>query len=431
MTCSMPLRFSSRAVAIMLTLAMLSACGARVIPAGTGTPPAPRNNPAATPSADRAAVPVPATPVAPQEPPAATGDSNAAGLGVVSGPAVSSLGLGGTRGSRTVVAFALSCPGLMRRPDNSGLTSPGDWNEACAAASDSSGSDAGDFFERYFVAVQVGDGRSLATGYFEPEIAGSRTRAPGYEVPVYARPRDLVDVELGDFASDLAGRKIRGKLSQTRLVPYDDRTAIESGSLEGRAAVIAWAADAVEFFFLQVQGSGRLRLPDGGIMRIGYASQNGQPYTGIGALMKTRGLLAPGESSMQGIMAWLRRNPDEGRRIMQENRSVVFFSELTGDGPKGAMGYVVTPEISVAADPKFVPLGAPVWLSLDRAEPNGIWIAQDTGGAIKGSNRFDTFWGAGDRARAIAGGMSARGSALVLLPKVAAARLGLAPAPSQ
>ena len=166
-------------------------------------------------------------------------------------------------------------------------------------------------------------------------------------------------------------------------------------------------------FFLQIQGSGRLRLPDGGVMRIGYESQNGRGYTGIGRLMKDRGLITDG--SMQGIVAYLRANPEEGRKVMQENKSFVFFRELTGAGPLGAMGYPVVGEASVAVDVRFIPLGAPLWLSMDRAEPNGIWVAQDTGGAIKGANRIDTFWGAGDRARAIAGGMAARGAALIFL----------------
>jgi membrane-bound lytic murein transglycosylase A len=160
-------------------------------------------------------------------------------------------------------------------------------------------------------------------------------------------------------------------------------------------------------------------------MRIGYDSQNGRDYTGIGKLMLERGVIGKGEASMQGIVAWLRANPEEGKKIMQENKSFVFFRELAGAGPLGAMGYQVIGDTSAAADPKFTPLGAPVFLSMDRAEPNGIWIVQDVGGAIKGPNRFDTFWGAGDRARAIAGGMSARGSALLFLPKASVQRLGL------
>ncbi len=265
--------------------------------------------------------------------------------------------------------------------------------------------------------VQVGDGKAFATGYYEPEILGSRSQSAQYSVPVYKRPPDLAEIDLGTFSDSLKGKKIRGKVEGQSFVPYADRTAIEDGALAGRDLEIAWAADAAEFFFLQVQGSGRLRLPDGSVMRIGYDGQNGRDYTGIGKLMRDRGLLGPGQASMQGFVAYLNANPEQGRAIMRENKSWVFFRELTGAGPVGALGLPVTARGTVATDPAFVPLGAPVFLSMDRAEPNGLWIAQDTGGAIKGSNRFDTFWGAGDEARRIAGGMSARGTAFVLLPK--------------
>jgi membrane-bound lytic murein transglycosylase A len=269
----------------------------------------------------------------------------------------------------------------------------------------------------------IGDGRAFATGYYEPEIAGSRDRRAGYEVPVYRRPPDLVEADLGLFAPDLKGRRLRGQVRDGKLALYPDRAAIVGGALAGKGLEIAWAADPVEFFFLQVQGSGRLRLPDGSVMRIGYDTQNGRDYVGIGALMKSRGLLEPGQSSMQGIMAWLRAHPVEGAAIMNENKSFVFFRELTGAGPLGALGVPVTGRTSVAADPAFVPLGAPLFVSLDRPEASGLWVAQDTGGAIKGANRFDTFWGAGDDARRIAGGMSGRGSAWLLLPVGTAARL--------
>ena len=271
--------------------------------------------------------------------------------------------------------------------------------------------------------MQIGDGKAFATGYYEPEIHGSRERRPGYEVPIYGKPNDLVEVDLGLFSDTMKGKRIRGRVEGQNFVPYYDRTAIEEGALDGRAPVIAWAADPVEMFFLQVQGSGRLRLPDGGVMRIGYAGQNGRDYTGIGKLMRDRGLLAAGQASMQGIMAYLREHPEEGRAIMRENKSFVFFTELKGAGPLGAMGHPVTGWTSVAADPAFVPLGAPVFLSMDRTDATGLWVAQDTGGAIKGANRFDTFWGAGDDARAIAGGMSARGTAWLLLPVGTVARL--------
>jgi len=204
---------------------------------------------------------------------------------------------------------------------------------------------------------------------------------------------------------------------------------IEGGALRGRGLELVWVDDPIDAFFLHIQGSGRVLLPGGEMMRVGYAGQNGREYVGIGGVMRERGLLGEGpgkySGSMQGIMAYIRDNPREGRDLMRLNKSWIFFSELRGDGPLGALGVPVRRESSVAADPAFVPLGAPVWLELDRAEANGLWVAQDTGGAIKGANRFDTFWGAGDDARAIAGGMSGRGRAYVLLPRGAAARLGV------
>lgn len=374
---------------------------------------------------DRAAKPIASTPAATL--PAATpsdDSSTAVGLGVVRGPDIRTLGITDTDARGALSAFITSCRSVIWRNDVSGLTQGSDWREACDAAKTWNG-DAVTFFATYLDAVQVSDGKSFVTGYFEPEILGSKKRIKGYDIPVYGRPSDLIDADLGQFSDDLIGKKVRGKIVETDFTLYDDRAAIDGGSLVGRGLEIAWAKDPIDFFFLQIQGSGRLRAPDGTIMRIGYASQNGRDYTGIGRLMAERGLLGPGESSLQGITAWLRRNPEEGMKIMHENKSYVFFQELTGDGPLGALGLPVVAESSVAADPKYTPLGAPVWLSMDRAEPNGMWIAQDTGGAIKGANRFDSFWGAGERAKAISGGMAARGSALIFLPKISVQRLGL------
>ncbi|CAH0351966.1 MAG: MltA domain-containing protein [Sphingobium sp.] len=406
-----------RSGAALLLAAALSACAGGVIPASPNRP-AP-----ARPSTDTAARPKPATPrptVPTPAVPVVAGD-NALGAGLVAGPPIADLLPSGERSRLALQAFRISCPSLLRRNDQSGLTRGADWQQACSAASSWPDTTATEFFSRYFESAQVGDGKAFATGYFEPEIAGSRTQRAGYAVPIYGRPADLIDVDLGQFSDTLKGKTIRGKVTGNTFVPFDTRAQIVEGSLAGRAQIVAWAADPVEFFFLQVQGSGRLRLPDGGIMRIGYETQNGRDYTGIGKLMKDRGLIQAG--SMQDIMAYLRANPVEGAAIMDENKSFVFFKELTGAGPLGALGLPVTAEASVAADPRYIPLGAPILLSMDRAEPNGIWIAQDTGGAIKGPNRVDTFWGAGERARAIAGGMAARGSALLLLPIGTVARV--------
>ncbi|MCL9999479.1 MAG: murein transglycosylase A [Erythrobacter sp.] len=386
-----------RALLALALLLMLGACG-RVVP-----PPA-------------AAAPAMAT-------------ANAVMAGVALGPSLAALNVADADARGALAGFIESCPKLLAREDTSGLTRREDWAGPCERARAAAPARARAFFAEEFTPVQVGDGKAFATGYFEPEIAGSRTRRPGYEVPVYAMPADLVRGWPDDVkTSERTGRPPLGRYDERgRFVLYHDRAAIEDGALAGKVPVIAWAADPVEFFFLQIQGSGRLRTPEGEVIRIGYAGQNGREYVGIGGVMRERGLLGSGpgkySGSMQGIMAYIRENPVEGRALMRENKSWIFFTELKGDGPLGALGVPVRRESSVAADPAFVPLGAPVWLDLDRREANGLWVAQDTGGAIKGANRFDTFWGAGEDARLIAGGMSGRGRAYVLLPKEAAARL--------
>ncbi|WP_086607296.1 murein transglycosylase A [Erythrobacter donghaensis] len=395
-----------RAVLAVALLLALSACG-RIIPQGTTPPPV---------------VTAPSLPTAPV-------GANAMLTGVAFGPAFAGLGVNDADARGALASFIESCPKLLNRDDASGLTRREDWRSACEAARSASPSGARAFFAEHFTPVQVGDGKAFATGYFEPEIAGSRTRRAGYEVPVYAMPADLVRGWPDDIPpAERTGRPPLGRYDeQGRFVLYHDRAAIEDGALMGRVPVIAWAADPVEFFFLQIQGSGRLRTPEGEVIRIGYAGQNGREYVGIGGVMRERGLLGSGpgqySGSMQGIMAYIRENLAEGRDLMRLNKSWIFFQELHGDGPLGALGVPVRRGNSVAADPAFVPLGAPVWLELDRAEASGLWIAQDTGGAIKGANRFDTFWGAGEDARRIAGGMSGRGRALVLIPRAAAARL--------
>ncbi|MGN6269391.1 MAG: murein transglycosylase A [Sphingomonas sp.] len=406
--------------AFALGLVLLGACS--VVPPAVerGAPPARPSSPARVPPVRQ---PTPATPIAPlPSSGAGEGAGSAALAGLVAGPAISGLPIDDADAARALDAFRTSCPSLVSRTDTSGLTRPADWQPACDAARSASARDARAFFARWFEADQVGDGKAYATGYFIPEVRASRERRQGYDVPIYGRPADLIDVDLGQFTDSLKGKKIRGRVTGTNLVPYYDRSQIEAGALGNTAPVLAWGADPAEIFFLQVQGSGELRLTDGSIMRVGYADQNGFDYTGIGKLMLDRGLIGRGEASMQGIVAWLRAHPDQGRAIMQENKSFVFFRKL--DGPAvGALGLPVAGGASIAVDPKFVPMGAPVFLSMDRTDATGIWIAQDTGGAIKGANRFDTFWGAGDEAAAIAGGMAAHGTAFVLLPRGSAARL--------
>lgn len=364
----------------------------------------------------------PTTPTAPPPP------ANALAAGIGAGPSIASLKLSGADARGALAAFKASCPRLINRSDASGLTSGADWKPACDAAATWPAAQAPRFFETWFETARVGEGKAFATGYFEPEIAGVRVRQAGFDVPVYAIPGDLVRALPGEADPNEKGVLPLGRYDATsKFVPYFDRAEIEDGALMGRKLEIAWAADSAELFFLQVQGSGRLLAPDGTVMRIGYAGQNGHPYTGIGSVMRTRGLLGTGpgqySGSMQGILKYIADHPEAGKALMRENKSYVFFKETGTDGPFGSLGVAVRARDSVAADPLYVPLGAPVFLDLDRSEADGLWVAQDTGGAIKGVNRFDTFWGAGEEARTIAGGMSGRGTALLLLPKGTVQRL--------
>ena len=382
-----------RLAAIGAAVLLLSACATRPV-----EPP---------PSAPPVTAPTPTPPVPTPAPPA-----NALAAGV---SFADPLTFSRTAADAAVEAFLISCPALLKRTDRSGLTVAADWSVPCADASRTADTIA--FLRDQFDWVRVGDGKAFATGYYEPQIRGSRVRAPGYEVPIYATPASLVRCTRAD------GTTGRGRIDASgQCVAHFTRAEIEQGALAAETP-IAWAADPIDLFFLQIQGSGRLTLPDGGVMRIGYADQNGHAYVAVGKVLRERGILQPGKAGMKEIVAWMRAQPDGGAALMRENPSYIFFRELTGAGPLGAMNVPVTPLVSVAADPLFVPLGAPVFLRLDAAVPNVAWVAQDTGGAIKGANRFDTFWGAGATAERMAGALANPGEALILIPKSAGARL--------
>jgi membrane-bound lytic murein transglycosylase A len=397
-----------RAVPVAVVIAALAGCATRPVPRPQpGSPPAVAPGHGA-PAAAGAARPTAAPLAVAGAPIAARGDYAAADLG----PALT--------------AFRASCPALLRRADASGLTQPGDWAAPCAAAA--TAADAHAFFATALTAIAIGDGRGLDTGYYEPDLAAALTAAPGFAVPIYRRPPDLIDLDLGTFDAGLSGKHIRGRIAGTRFVPYYDRGEIDDGALAGRGLELAWAADPYAAFFLEIQGSGRLRLPDGTTLRVGYDGQNGHAYTGIGKLLRDRGALGPGQATMAGIIGWLRAHPAEAPAILRANRSKVFFKRLNlppDVGPPGALGVPLTPRVSVAADPAFVPLGAPLWLdtTVAGAPFRTIVVAQDTGGAIRGANRLDLFWGSGDAAGAVAGGITATGRVTLLLPAAAAARL--------
>ena len=378
----------------LISALLLAACAARPTPPPTVTPLPP--------------VPTPVTPVTPPPP------ANARAAGVTPMPPAPTIY--DVWAQRALGAFRTSCPALVRRQDQSGLAQGQDWAPLCAQAASIAPEQATAFFRDNFDWVRVGNGKAFATGYYEPEIQGSRTPQPGY-APIYMVPPDLVRCTRPD------GTTGRGRVDQTgTCVPYYSRADIDNGALANRNLELAWAADPLDLFFAEIQGSARVVFPDGTSMQIAYADQNGLPYTPIGKVLRDRGILPAGGASMQAIKAWVRANPDQARALMEQNASYIFFRVLNGPGPVGALNVPVTAHGTVAADPKFVPLGAPVYLAVDRPEAYGLWVAQDTGGAIKGPNRFDTFWGSGPEATQTAGGMAANGIAYILLPKGAAAR---------
>ena len=276
-----------------------------------------------------------------------------------------------------------------------------DWMPLCRLAVDASKttSAARGFFELLFRPVVIGDQTALFTGYYEPELPGSPVRTPHFAYPIYRKPPELADGAI-----------------------WHSREALETqGLLRGRGLEIAWLDDPVEVYFLMIQGSGRIRMPDGRVVRVGYGGKNGQPYRSIGQEMIRRGLMAESDASAQSIRAFVRRNPGLGAELLMFNPSFVFFKKMpdlpADKGPVGAMGRSITTLRSIAVDPDFTPLGAPVWVEKDGQNPiRALMIAQDTGGAIKGPQRADIFYGTGAEAGEAAGAVKDAGRMVVLLP---------------
>ncbi len=274
------------------------------------------------------------------------------------------------------------------------------WRPLCALAADAGGSaeSARAYFELFYRPVLVGSPPALFTGYYEPVLDGSTTRTSRYRYPIYARPPELRDGTV-----------------------YYSRSQIEAGAISGRGLEIAWLDDPVEVFFLHIQGSGRIRLPDGRMMRVGYAGKNGHAYRSVGKEMVRRGTHTPDQVSAQSIRSWVRNNPGPGHAMLDHNPSYVFFRRLPDlaahKGPIGAMGRSITGMRSLAIDPRFNPLGAPIWIEKDGRRPlRRLMVAQDTGGAIKGAQRADIFFGTGAEAGEEAGTVKDGGRMLLLLP---------------
>jgi membrane-bound lytic murein transglycosylase A len=294
------------------------------------------------------------------------------------------------RHAEALDAFLRTCD-LIDQPD---------WAPVCAVAADVPADDASarSFFELFFRPVVVGTPPALFTGYFEPELEGSPVRTGRFQYPIYRRPPELRDGTL-----------------------YHSREAIENGAIAGRGMELAWLDDPVDVYFLQVQGSGRIRMTDGTVVRVGYAGANGHSYRSVGQEMVRRGTHSLDQVSAPEIASWVRSNPGAGRALLHSNPSYVFFRTIATleprDGPIGAMGRSITTMRSVAIDPKFTPLGAPVWIEKDGRDPiRRLMIAQDTGGAIKGMQRADIFYGTGSGAGGAAGTIKDGGRMVILLP---------------
>lgn len=379
--------------------------------------------------------------------------------------------------SAALPAFLQSCAAISKRPADAPANSQenlgsdfenwslagtiAEWTPACQAAralapQAPAGATPSDdavrrFFETWFTPVEVGskqtplaggaaqgrparlDNRGAFTGYFEPLYEARRTPEGRFTAPLYQRPDDLVDVDLGQFRADLAGERVAGRLDGTRLTPYPARRAINEGALEGRTQPLAWL-DPDDLFFLQIQGSGRVTFKDGETLRVGYAGANGQPYTAIARILVQRGDMTVEQASMQALRGWLASASAEDARALREaNQSYVFFRALMappeGFGPIGAQGVPLLPGRSLAVDRRFHAMGAPVFVDIEPVSAAGpepirrLMIAQDTGGAIRGPVRGDYFWGAGAAAAARAGPMNAQGRLFVLLPKTRAQAL--------
>lgn len=344
-------------------------------------------------------------------------------------------------------AFLRSCAALTARSDDAPLGgvnyagTAGEWRQVCntaALVSTDSPETTRGFFESEFVPYRItqGSGVGLFTGYYEPQLAGSRTRHGPYQTPLYGVPVDLVNVDLGLFRDNLRGQRIVGKVTDGRLIPYPARAEIEGVGLR-EAAPVFFVDDPIDAFFLQIQGSGRVLLDDGTVVRAAYAAQNGRPYTAIGAILIQRGELSREAVSMQSIRAWLLAHPAEAQQLMNANASYVFFAEQPiGDpslGAAGAQGVPLTPEASLAIDLTVHALGIPVWLETTAPDPDTtkpdqafhrLLVTQDTGGAIRGAVRGDVYWGYSADAGSIAGRMRSQGRMTVLLPRSVASRLG-------
>jgi membrane-bound lytic murein transglycosylase A len=326
------------------------------------------------------------------------------------------------RQSEALTAFRRSCRKLVSLPGTTPVGPDGfagqasDWLAACRSANiivNGEDDSARLFFQHLFRPYRLSDSNSgdqgLLTGYYLPRVRGSRDHRPGYDVPLYRRPADLMSADDGHL-----GRLVNGALQ-----PYYTRAEIDAGALAGKGLELVWLASPTDAFFVSIQGSAEVSLADGGRMRLGVAASNGHAYTAIGRILVERGEMKAEDVSMQSITAWISAHPAEAQALMETNQRYIFFQEVTDEGPVGAEGVVLTAGRSLAVDPAYLPYGAPVFL--DSYDTKGspwrrLMLAQDTGAAIKGPLRGDIYWGDGEVAEQTAGEMKSPGRFYLLLP---------------
>lgn len=334
-------------------------------------------------------------------------------------------------------AFQTSCKVLLKMPPNSPVGTPRipmtakNWHPVCLAAKavdSKSNEQIKLFFETWFTPVtfyKFAIVKGLFTGYYVPLLHGSLTPTKQYSIPIYSVPDDLIHINLALFDDKLMHKKLLGRIYNNQLVPYYTRQEINQGAILQKTKVIAWVDSTIDRLFLEIQGSGIIQLTDGSRLFVGYGNQNGARYTPIAKILIKKGVMTFKNQSMQGIRAYLESHPNEIDMIINQNKSFVFFKILKNNTPVGTKDIALTPGYSLAIDPKWIPIGAPIWLNTTRPTQQGsqqkplqrLLIAQDTGGAIRGPVRGDVFWGAGQNATEIAGRMKNVGQYWILLPK--------------
>ena len=338
--------------------------------------------------------------------------------------------------SENLPVLIRSCLKLRRLPKNKAMGKfyemgkISDWLSICAAAEiirPGNETEARYFYETRFRPYTVSNNQNnkgLITGYYEADLQGAFGADARFQFPILAKPKDIISAELHNFDDRYKKNKILGRIHKNKLVPYYTRSEIEDGALSGRKLETMWVDNAIDAFILHIQGSGRVILPDGSYVRVGFDGRNGHKYTSIGRELVSMGVMDLEDVTMPAIRNWMEENPVGAKSLMRKNKSFIFFKVSKNAGPTGSQGVILTATRSLAIDREFYPMGLPVWLNTtvpgSREKMQRLMVTQDTGAAIKGPVRADFFWGNGQQAAINAGLMKQRGEMYLLLPKSAA-----------